>query len=138
MGKPRDVGQTARAGYQVGVRRTVPCSEEQLWALLLSPEGMRVWLGGETEIVAGRSFRLDNGTSGEIRVYEPGSHIRLTWQPRGWATPSTLQVRVIAAQRGTTVSFHQEKLSGAAARTAMKTRWEGVIGQLAEMLPKSD
>lgn len=91
-------------------------------------------LGGTAEIAGGAPFALDNGTSGEIKVYKPWSHIRLTWQPAGWAEPSTLQVRVTPASRGTTVSFHHERLSGAAEREAMKAHWERVVGQLAEML----
>jgi len=133
-GERGGVGKTARAGYEIGVRRTLSCSDEQLWALLLSPEGLRTWLGGAAEIAGGAPFALDNGTSGEIKVYKPWSHIRLTWQPAGWAEPSTLQVRVIPASRGTTVSFHHEHLSGAAEREAMKAHWERVVGRLAEML----
>lgn len=128
------VGKTAHAGYEIGVRRTLPCSEEQLWALLLSPEGLRTWLGGPLEIADGTPFTLDNGTSGEIRVYKPWSHIRLTWQPADWAEPSTLQVRVIPASRGTTVSIHHERLGGAAEREAMKAHWERIVGRLAAML----
>lgn len=135
MGKRTEVGKTADAGYQVGVRRTLPCSEERLWRLLLSPAGLETWLGGPAEIAEGVRFRLDNGTTGEIRVYRPGSHIRLGWRPAGWGAPSTLQVRVMAARRGTTLSFHQEHLAGAAERAAMKAHWEGVIGSLAGMLP---
>lgn len=134
MGEQRSVGKTAGAGWQIGVRRTLPCSEEQVWALLLSPDGLRVWLGGPADIVAGAPFRLDNGTSGEIRVYKPWSHVRLTWRPTGWPEPSTLQVRVIPSHRKTTLSFHQDQLPGAVERAAMKAHWEAVIGHLAEML----
>ena len=134
VGKRQGVGKTARAGYEIGVRRTLPFSEEQLWALLLSPEGLRTWLGGPTEIAEGTPFTLANGTSGQINVYKPWSHIRLTWQPAGGATPSTLQVRVRPATRGTTVSFHHEQLGGAAEREAMKEHWEGIIRRRAEML----
>ena len=130
------VGKTATAGYQIGVRRTLPYSEEQVWALLLSPDGLQVWLGGPAEIVPGAPFRLDNGTSGEIRVYKPWSHVRLTWRPTGWPVPSTLQIRVIPAHRKTTLSFHQDGLAGAVERAAMKAHWEGVIGHLAEMLKR--
>ncbi len=133
-GERGGVGKTARAGYEIGVRRTLPCAEEQLWALLLSPEGLRTWLGGPAEIAEGAPFTLDNGTSGEIRVYKPWSHIRLIWQPAGWVDPSTLQVRVMPAAHGTTVGIHQEQLGGEEERERMKAHWEQVIGRLAEML----
>ncbi len=129
-----DVGKTADAGYQVGVRRTLPWSEERAWAVLLSPEGLRTWLGGVAKVQAGTRFVFDNGTSGEIRVYKPWSHVRLTWQPANRETPSTLQVRVIPARSGTTVSFHQERLTGLTDRAAMKAHWEQVISRLSELL----
>ncbi len=130
----RDVGKTAAVGYQIGVRRTLACGEEALWALILSPAGMAVWLGGAIELAAGAPYALDDGTRGQVRVYKPWSHIRLTWQPPGWARPSTVQVRVGAASGGTTLSFHQENLADGAARAAMKTRWAGVIEQLSKLL----
>lgn len=133
MAERPEVGKTADVGYQVGVRRTLPFAEEALWAVLLSPAGQEVWLGGPVEMAAGIRFSLPNGTSGEIRVHKPWSHLRLTWQPTGWATPSTLQIRVVPARRGTTLSFHQEHLGGGAERAAMKTHWERVIERLAEM-----
>jgi uncharacterized protein YndB with AHSA1/START domain len=128
----REVGKTAAVGYQIGVRRTIACGEEGLWGLLLSPVGMTIWLGGVIELVDGAPYALADGTRGQVRVYKPWSHIRLTWQPPGWARPSTIQVRVGAASGGTTLSFHQEHLADGAARQAMKERWERVITELRE------
>lgn len=128
------VGKTADVGYQIGVRRTLVCGEEELWSLLLSPVGMTAWLGGAIELEDGYRYALDNGTTGQVRVYKPWSHIRLTWKPQGWARPSTIQVRVNAANRGTILSFHQEQLADVAARVAMKTHWEEVIARLATLL----
>lgn len=128
------VGKTADVGYQIGVRRTLPCGQEELWSLLLSPAGLSAWLGGAIELEDGARYALDNGTTGQVRVYKPWSHIRLIWRPQGWARPSTLQVRVTAASRGTTLSFHQDYLADGATRTAMKAHWEGVIERLAGML----
>ena len=130
----RAVGKTTDVGYQIGVRRTLPCGEEALWSLILSPEGQTIWVGGAIELEDGARYALDNGTIGQVRVYKPWSHIRLTWQPQGWARPSTVQVRVIAASGGTTLSFHQDQLADGDARSAMKEHWEGVIAQLAAKL----
>ena len=91
----RPVGQTAQAGFQIGVRKTLPFTPDEIWSALLSPEGTSIWLGGPAEIVQGAEYRLENGTSGRFTVYTPGSHVRLTWQPAGWDRPSVVQVRVI-------------------------------------------
>jgi hypothetical protein len=127
----RPVGQTAQSGFQVGVRKTLPFTADEMWSALLSPEGTSIWLGGQVEITEGASFSLENGTAGAIRVYTPGSHVRLTWQPAGWERPSVVQVRVIPAKTGTTLSFHQEQLDGPATRAVMKKHWEDVIARLA-------
>lgn len=130
----REVGKTADVGYQIGVRRTLPCGEEVLWSLIVSPAGMAIWLGGAIDLAEGATYTLADGTRGQVRVYKPWSHIRLTWHPPGWTRPSTVQVRVGAASRGTTISFHQEHLPDSAARTAMKAHWEGVIEELSRIL----
>ncbi len=133
MTAERVVGQTAESGFQIGVRRTLPYSEDALWSAVLSPEGMRIWLGGPTELESGAAYSLENGTTGQIRVYAPGSHLRLTWQPSGWERPSVVQIRVIPAKKGTTLSFHQEQLDGASTREAMRAHWEDVIARLGDL-----
>lgn len=129
-----EVGKTADVGYQIGVSRTLPFSEEAIWGLLLSPEGMAIWLGGPIEMERGARYALADGATGEVRVYKPWSHFRVSWQPPGWARPSLIQVRVMPAKSGTTLSFHQEHLRDGATRAEMKARWEGVIGELAGKL----
>ncbi len=130
----RAVGQTTSVGFQIGVRRTLPCTEEALWQLLTSEEGLTIWLGGPIPLQQRTPYTLVDGTSGELRVFRPRSHLRLTWQPRGWAAPATVQVRVLPAKSGATLSIHQEWLPDGAARIAMKAHWEGVITRLAALL----
>jgi uncharacterized protein YndB with AHSA1/START domain len=131
------VGQVADGTWQIGVRRTFPLSAEQLWHALLSPEGTSIWLGGPLALEEGTEFTLENGTTGKVTVYRPGSHLRVRWQPAGWERASVVQIRVIAARTGTTVSFHQEQLPDAAARAAMKAHWEAVIEQLVTLAGSS-
>ena len=64
---------------------------------------------------------------------EPGSHLRLTWQPGGWARSSTIQVRVLPAARGATVAFHQEHLPGAQAREARRAHFAAALDALARI-----
>jgi uncharacterized protein YndB with AHSA1/START domain len=135
---PDEVGKTADVGYQIGVSRTIPFSKEAIWGLLLSPEGLATWIGGPIEVEEGARYTLTEGTVGEVRVYKPWSHLRLTWQPPGWARPSLIQVRVIPAKSGTTLSFHQEHLKDGAARTEMKGRWERVIEALTGKLKEGE
>jgi uncharacterized protein YndB with AHSA1/START domain len=121
----RSVGETQRGGFQVGVRRTVAASPEQVWRLLVSPQGLCAWLGDDPprELRQGQLYELADGTTGEIRIVKEGSHLRLTWRPRNWPRHSTIQVRLLPAASGkTAVSFHQERLPDAAAR-AERREW---------------
>ncbi|MEC0231442.1 SRPBCC domain-containing protein [Paenibacillus alba] len=137
MSTQRVVGQTAAAGFQIGVRRTLSLPQEEAWALLLSPQGRKLWLGEITnvEFSKGSTFETVEGHCGEFRVVKPLEQLRLIWQPAGWLDASTLQIRLLpTAHAGkTTISFHQEKLDNAERREVMKTHWEDVIAGLQAM-----
>lgn len=127
------VGETATAGFQVGVRRTLAIEPERAWALLTAPEGLSLWLGDvdDLRLMVGESAVTRDGTAFEFRVVRPGEQLRLRWQRCGWARPSTLQIRVIATGAvKTTISFHQEWLADAAVRAEMKAHWEAVLAEI--------
>lgn len=127
------VGLTADAGWELGVRRTLPLPVDAAWQLLLSPEGQQVWLGAVLEPAVGAEGEAADGTRLLVRVLRPGSHLRLAWQRPGWARPSTLQVRVLAAAGGTTVAFHQERLASQELRTELLAHWDAALDRLAEL-----
>ena len=119
--KKRTVGLTKSAGWEVGARRTLPIEPGAAWKLVTSARGRRAWLGefASGGLRAGANYRLKDGAEGEVRVLSD-SHLRLTWQPGGWPRPSTIQVRVLPARSGATISFHQEHLPDAGARAKRK------------------
>ena len=133
--EPHIVGQTKAVGFEIGVRKTFDVAPEAAWTILTSEKGLRLWLGelSRLPMEKGESYQTADGTTGEIRATNPGGHIRLTWQPRGWRNPSTLQVRVIPSGVKTTISFHQERLSGAEERERMRDHWKRVMAQLSEL-----
>lgn len=135
----RAVGQTEAAGFNVGVRRTLPLPADEAWRLLTSAEGVQAWLGGAPpRWEKGQAYRLADGSSGEVRVFNPGSHLRITWQPEGWPRPSTIQVRVMpSGERKTVVSFHQEHLPGAAERDERRRFFEAAFDALRERMSAS-
>ena len=126
-------GRTKDGTYQVGVRRTFATSPGQAWDVLTSPAGLAIWLGGEVSLVKGESYQTSEA-AGQVRVVAPGSHVRLTWQPNSWDDPSTIQVRVLPTASGATVSFHQERMPGAAERESMHRRWSAALDRLAALL----
>lgn len=131
----KTVGQTASVGFQIGVRRTLNLTQEQAWEYLISPSGLKLWLGDlETlNLEVGQAYTANDGTSGELRVIKTYEQLRMTWQRKNWPKPSTLQIRLILGSGNrTTISFHQEKLTDLNAREEMKLRWENVLSHLAD------
>ena len=134
----RPVGLTKDVGWQIGVRRTVPLSVEEAWDLLFSKEGLKVWLGDTAKITFTRNepYQLKDGTTGEIRVFEKHSHIRLTWDPEGADRPSTIQVRVMPCDGRCIIGFHQEHLGSAAEREQRRRFFQQVLDKLMELANK--
>ncbi len=136
----RSVGQTRDTGFQVGVRRTLSIPLADAWQLLTSREGARLWLGEipEAELAQDLGYRLEDGTSGSVTVFEPGSHLRMTWQPPGWARPSIIQLRVLPSGERTTVAFHQEHLPGPAEREERRAFYTGALDRLRRIVGGQD
>jgi uncharacterized protein YndB with AHSA1/START domain len=134
----RVLGQTAGTGFQIGAQRTLPIPPDEAWELLISPEGVRAWLGGAApRWEKGEKYALKDGSGGEVRVFKPGSHLRMTWQPEGWPRTSTIQVRVMPKGEGKSViSFHQEHLPGAAEREDRRRFFDAALDALQQQVKK--
>jgi hypothetical protein len=100
------VGKTKDAGWQIGVSRTVPVSLEEAWARIEDPAA---WLGEPAD---------------DVRSRRPLDRVRVGW--RG----TIVQVALTPAKSGTTVRFHQERLSGPDERERQRAHWAAVIERL--------
>lgn len=137
----RAVGQTAAAGYQVGVQRSIAATATRVWELITSRPGL--WLGEGTCVVFDKGERYQvppgngaPGASGEVRVVKPGDRLRITWQPEGWPAPATLQLTLLRSASGkTAIHAHLEKLPDAGAREAMRKRWSEALERIAAAAP---
>lgn len=132
----RTVGETADAGFQVGVQRSVPASVSDTWELITSQPELWLGEGAYVSFSEGEQYAVppgDGGTgaSGEVRVVKPGDRLRMTWQPEGWAAAATLQLTLSESRSGkTTVNAHLEKLPDADAREAMRQRWREALERI--------
>jgi uncharacterized protein YndB with AHSA1/START domain len=127
---PTPTGSTKDAGWEVGVRQTVDAAPAAVWKFLLGP-GLPVWLGNTTLLLEkGAPYETDDDISGAILSFTDGQRLKLTWQPGEWNHDSTLQLTVKAAATGTTIGFHQERLSGREERKIMLGHWKDVVQQL--------
>ncbi len=135
----RVVGQTADAGYQLGVQRVIPLEQGELWDLLVSEAGLRVWLGpgaGGLTLAPGEQYSTHDGLSGEVRTVKAGHKLRLTWQPADRARPTTLQLYLSCPRNTTektTLGIHHEKLDDTAERDRMRAHWKGVLDALVRL-----
>ncbi|RDU36992.1 SRPBCC domain-containing protein [Neobacillus piezotolerans] len=136
--KAKLVGETKDRGFQVGVRRTFPISQEEAWRLVASREGLAFWLGeGGIDLKPGQGYETTLG-NGEIRIVKPNAQLRLTWKKLGWQRPSTVQVRFLSVDTNkTTISFHQELLPDQKERELMKSYWENVLLGIKEKIHSS-
>lgn len=121
----KPVGSTKDVGYQVGVRRTIEAQHSKVRDYVFSNQGLDLWLGPTAgfELEAGQKFKLEDGAIGEVRVYNPNSHIRLTWQPGHYPRPSTIQLRLIDKDGKTTIAFHQEHLPSSKQREERRSHF---------------
>ncbi|ATB40518.1 hypothetical protein CYFUS_005967 [Cystobacter fuscus] len=62
-----------------------------------------------------------------MAMVKPGQRIRMTWQPKGWKKPATLQLTLVPKARGASLHVHMEKLPDAKAREAMREHWSRVL-----------
>lgn len=124
----REVGETADAGFEIGVQRTMAVSADDLWSLLKRRPDL--WLG-EIDAVSfepGTTYETDDGIVGEMRTLAPGERLRLTWHPDRFEAPSTLQLTLEAKMPAKTVlRVHHERLANGEVREAMRERWRSVL-----------
>jgi uncharacterized protein YndB with AHSA1/START domain len=136
MPTPKPIGLTQDQGWQIGVRRTLPIHAHHAWQFLMTPPGLTLWLGEgiPLPLQKGAVFTTTAGTHCDIRSYTEGSLIRLRWHPIDLPQATTLQVRLLPAKTGTTLSFHHERLTDAAHRDSMRHHWTTVLDQLTPMI----
>jgi len=132
------IGKTKDVGFQFGIRKTIPVSNEKVWDFLFSENGLKIWLGKlNTELELKKEFETENGIKGLVRVFKPNSHIRLNWKPKTWENTSTVQIRVIGNENKMTIAIHQEKLLNPEQRNEMKKYWTEIIERLTTEMNKA-
>ncbi len=131
------IGKTKDVGFQVGARKTFNIRLEKAWDFITSSSALAIWLGEIKQIKEGVRFQLENGISGQIRVFSALSHIRLSWKHPDWERSSTIQVRVIPRKDKTVIAFHQEHLPGIEEREIRKEFFKNVLQEFESMLTKN-
>lgn len=134
--KPRPVGKTKNAGWQIGVSRTIAVDIDTAWDFLISDAGIATWLGEgiARPLAVGQSYSTDDGTHGEVRSLRKRDRVRLTWQPAGRSSPATVQIALTPASTGCTFRFHTEHLDDALERDTMRAHWRSIADRIESQL----
>ena len=116
-----NVGLTKDAGWQFGIRKTLPANLETLWNVFFSDRGLSYWSEG-----------VDQGFS----TFNKYSHIRTKWRHKDFTEQANLQIRFIPStnQDKTTISFHVDKLKNESQREETRPYWSKVIEDLKLLL----
>lgn len=125
-------GQTESQGFEIGAQKTIDMTPKATWQLLMSPKGLKVWLGDALNFkpLAGYGYRTADGISGEIRTVTIGQKLRISWKRPHWRTTSVLQLYLVPTGGKTSIRIHQEKLRDADQRTEMKQHWQAVLEKI--------
>lgn len=113
-------GRTADGTWQLGVRRTAAVPLDFVWQALVD----------DPAALLGVPLRLEVGVVGEaggvevrVRSLTPRVVVRMGWLEPGWERPSSVQVRVLTAASGTTMSVAHERLPTEADRLRLLPIW---------------
>jgi uncharacterized protein YndB with AHSA1/START domain len=130
------VGLTKDAGWEVGVSRTVPVPLDDVWAFLTSRKGVKLWLGAGVTFPmdVGDAYKTTSGATGELRGYQERRRVRLTHRPKTAAPETTIQVALTGTAGGTTIHFHQERMTGPEERARQRAYWRAVMGRVVDAL----
>lgn len=134
----KEAGKSKDAGFMFGLRKSFSFSHEEVWDFMFSDEGLSIWLGEITaeELEIGKGMDLGKGISGSFTVFKSFSHIRMTWNKRGWENATRLQLRIIPSKNKTVISFCHEMLLDQQQRQEMKAHWNEVMNRLSELIGK--
>ena len=117
-------GLTKDAGWQVGIRKTMPSSLDNIWNAFFSEEGSKLW---------------DNGVNTNFSTFKPHSHIRTKWKHQSFKESANLQIRFIPSVNNdkTTIAIHVDQLENEDQREEAKKYWSKIIDALASLLTTS-
>ena len=84
---------------------------KEVWNFLLSKHGLQIWLGTWKldKWETGITFITNDGIRGEVRVFNPYSHIRLLWQRENWSNITIIEIRTVSDDERTIIHIHQEQ-----------------------------
>lgn len=119
----------------VVVSRSVSKPLKSVWVTLMSPEGAEALLGQGGQITEkGHVWQSASGAHGVTRSFHPLEQIRFSWHRDDDDPASLVDVRLAAADDGTTLSIVHEHLHENSDRVWIQEHWTEALDRLEEAL----
>ncbi|HHV21989.1 MAG TPA: SRPBCC domain-containing protein [Propionibacterium sp.] len=118
----------------VRVTRTLPQPLNDVWAALMTPEGVVALLGEGGELGnKGDGWQATDGTYGVTRTFHPMEQIRFSWHADADAPATLVDLHMRAGDdNGTVLELVHENLPEDADREALTQRWDTALTRIAE------
>lgn len=126
----REEGSTADAGFQVGVRTTLPLDNAEAWTLITAGDAAPLWLNDEIPTEPGQTIHGADGHDYELRTIRTGERMRLKRTDPKTGESSIVQVTLSPAKTGTTLNFHHEGLRDSEHREEMRSHWRQIADKI--------
>lgn len=130
-------GRTLKGDYSIIVTRTIHKDHKKIWKLLVSDQGLAVWLRpmSKFRLQVKHTFETDAGVYGEIRTMLAHRRVRFTWQEADWDKSTTVQMFLSPRKNGSTIlAFQHEKLRDGRLREPLRQYWSQIADELVEMV----
>lgn len=128
----RVLGRNSKGEFSTVSSKTLNLKAPKAWRYLLSPAGISIWLRpvSRFQLKARHQFEAEGGIFGEVRTFQEGKRIRITWQDATWSKPSVVNINLIPrAGEKCMLALQHEKLPSAAARLKWRHYWKEALSR---------
>jgi uncharacterized protein YndB with AHSA1/START domain len=133
----RKVGQDLKGKYMVTATKSLPRPAREVWNLLSSAEGQRIWLKPLSEFVlrAHAQFETLDGFFGEVRTVQAGRRLRLFWQDPQWEKHTVVELLIVARPKKKSILvFNHTGIADLKTQALCRTRWKEAAAMILKAL----
>jgi uncharacterized protein YndB with AHSA1/START domain len=127
---------SARHAPVLEVSRALPQPVDEVWKVLITPEGAEALLGKGAQLGGkGEPWRSADGTHGVVRSYHPLEQVRLSWHSDEHAPASLVELHLLPEGDGTRLSLRYEEVEDPTVSENLRQRWGDALGRIVAATP---
>jgi hypothetical protein len=133
-------GQNSKGEYQLTVTKSLHTGGAKAWKLLVSGEGLAVWLRPlfEVRVKPKTQFETEDGFFGEFRTMRGTGRvrrIRLSWSDPEWGSSTYVQLTLVDRPKDKSILvFDHGKIKDVRIQTKLRRRWRVAADAFAELV----